>query len=200
MNRRHVAAESLAVLLILPAVVACPGGGTVTTSFEGGHGTVNIFLTDAPADLANAKSVQVTLTGVIVYPEDGTTGATPLGTEVTGGEGSPIVLMSHPATFDLLTLTGGASVLVATEEVPAGRYSRIRLQISDASMQIGDSAPTPLRIESQKVDIPIHFRVSPDAQTGITLDFDAAASVQVNQAGTGEYLLRPVVTPKAGSS
>jgi uncharacterized protein DUF4382 len=200
MSRRRVAAECLVVLLILPGVVACSGGGTVTASFDGGHGTVNVFLTDAPVDLMNARSVQVTLTGVILYPEDGTTGATPLGAEATGGEGSPIVLMSRPATFDLLTLTGGATALVATEEVPAGRYSRIRLQISDASLQIGESAPTPLRIESRKVDIPIHFRVSPNAETGITLDFDAAASVQVSRDGTGEYILRPVVTPKAGSS
>jgi hypothetical protein len=29
----------------------------------------------------------------------------------------------------------------------------------------------------------------------LTLDFDAGASVQVNQTGSGQYILRPVVTP-----
>ena len=50
-------------------------------------------------------------------------------------------------------------------------------------------------IESGKVDVPIAFEVMVGEVNQITLDFDAAASVQVNQTGSGQFILRPVVTP-----
>jgi len=45
------------------------------------------------------------------------------------------------------------------------------------------------------VDIPIRFRVTVSADTNLTLEFDAAASVQVSDTGFGTFVLRPVVTP-----
>ena len=51
------------------------------------------------------------------------------------------------------------------------------------------------RVDSNKVDIPIPFHVAVDQMSTMTLDFDAAASVQVNDTATGTLILRPVVTP-----
>ena len=188
--------SGVVLTLVLAAGLTGCSSGSVSGSVDGGRGTVNVFLTDAPIDLATAQNVNVTLTAVIIYPADSTT-VESMNDTGEGDSGSPIVLMSHPATFDLLTLTGGATALLATDEVPAGSYDRIRLQISDATLVFKDGTSTPLKIDSQKVDVPIHFRVNRDADNAVTLDFDAAASVQVNQNGSGEYLLRPVVTPVA---
>lgn len=167
-------------------LIGCTHG---ETSSRAGTGMVNVMLTDAPIDLSTVQSVNVTLTGVIVYPKESTD---PIGTIL---EGSPISLLTFPATFDLLTLTGGATALLASGEVPAGSYGRIRLEISEATMINTDGTTTPLQIESNKVDVPIRFEVGVDATSIVTLDFDAAASVQVNSTGSGTFILRPVVTP-----
>jgi hypothetical protein len=60
-----------------------------------------------------------------------------------------------------------------------------------------DGTTAPLKIDSGKVDVPIHFDVVQDETTGVLLDFDAAASVQVNDTASGQIILRPVVTPKS---
>jgi len=155
----------------------------------GGTGMLQVRLTDAPIDLSTVQSVNVTITGVVVFPEETTN---PMGTLV---EPSPIILMTHPATFDLLTLTGGATTLLASGEVPAGTYSRIHLDISDATLVNKDGTTASLQIESNKVDVPIQFQVSAGTNSTVTLDFNAEASVQVNQTGAGQFILRPVVTP-----
>jgi hypothetical protein len=175
-------AGALAALLL-----GCGGDGSLSARVDDGTGTLNVHLTDAPIDMSNVQSVEVTITGVIVYPSDETM--------PDPSPGSPIVLMTHPETFDLLTLTGGATTLLASGEVPAGSFNRIRLEISDATLIFKDATTQPLKIESQKVDIPIGFEVGVDEQEQVTLDFDAAASVQVNETASDTFILRPVVTP-----
>jgi len=53
-----------------------------------------------------------------------------------------------------------------------------------------------LQIDSNKVDVPIGLQVRAGADAAVVLDFDAAASVQVNDTASGSLILRPVVTPR----
>jgi hypothetical protein len=183
--------KSLQLSLGLVGVLLLAGCNSVSGRVDNGTGRLEIFLTDAPIDLSNVQSVNVTLTGVIIYPEEASGDL--MGMDGEGGV--PLSLTTHPATFDLLTLTGGASALLASDEVPAGDYSRIRLEISDATLLYQDATSTPLKIDSNKVDVPIRFHVTKDAGNVLVLDFDAAASVQVNETGSDQFILRPVVTP-----
>lgn len=178
-NRRAIGTA----LLLAAALVGCSGSGSVSYVRTG---QLEIHLTDAPIDLTAVESVTVTIESVIVYPGV---------MEVDGGDTPPIVLMAHPETFDLLTLTGGATALLADGEVPAGFYQRIRLRISSAVMKFKDGTEEGLKIDADKVDIPIRFEVEADTVNPLTLDFDAAASVQVNETSSEKYILRPVVTP-----
>jgi uncharacterized protein DUF4382 len=173
------------LLLSLTILAACQGSGSASVS--GGVGRLEIHLTDAPIDLSTVASVTVTITDVLVY--SGVEG-------MDGDTGSPIVLTTHPGTFDLLTLTGGATTLLASGEVPAGFYQRIRLQISSAELTYKDGSMVSLKIDSNKVDVPIGFQVRVGADASIILDFNAAASVQVNETASDQLILRPVVTPK----
>lgn len=170
----------------LALALACSSG---SASVHAGTGTIQIHLTDAPIDLSTVQKVEVTITDVIVYPGD--EGSDMPSVDPRG----PIVLLTHPETFDLLTLTDGATTLLASGEVPAGDYQRIRLQISDATLTYKDGTTAPLKIDSGKVDVPIGFHVAAGAMNNLTLDFDAGASVQVNATGTDTLILRPVVTP-----
>lgn len=169
----------------LALAVACSSG---SASVHAGTGTIQIHVTDAPIDLTTVDKVEVTITDVIVYPGDDES------TMPMVDARGPIELVSHPETFDLLTLTDGATALLASGEVPAGDYQRIRLVVSDASLTYKDGTVVPLKIESGKVDIPIRFHVAADTVNPLTLDFDAGASVQVNVTPT-DSILRPVVTP-----
>ena len=167
----------------------CNSMGGSSARISGGTGMLQVRLTDTPIDLSTVQSVNVTLTGVVVFPEETTN---PMGTLVEPG---PTTLMTHPATFDLLTLTGGATTLLASGEVPAGTYSRIHLDISDATLVNKDGTTASLKIESNKVDVPIQFQVNVGTTSRITLDFNAGASVQVNETAADQFILRPVVTP-----
>jgi Domain of unknown function (DUF4382) len=171
--------------VILPWAVACSGSGSVSVA---DRGRLEIRLTDAPLDLAGVAGVDVTIDAVTVYPGV---------EEMDGTETAPIVIMDHPATFDLLTLTGGASTLLASADLPSGFYQRIRLSITAASLRFDDGHAVDLKIDSNKVDIPIRFQVMVNDTATVTLDFQADASVQVNGTASGTYILRPVVTPVA---
>jgi hypothetical protein len=107
----------------------------------------------------------------------------------------PVVIMDHPETFDLLTLTDGATELLAEAGLPACDYSRIRLGVANAQLIFKDETMEELKIESHKIDIPIPFTITADEMMSIVLDFEADGSVKVNETGNGKYILRPVVTP-----
>lgn len=172
-----------------PVLLACCLALLLSCSGDGGGsdtGIIQVNLTDAPIDMTTVEKVEVTITDVIVYPGNDDM------PEVNGG---PIVLLTRPETFDLLTLTDGATTLLASGEVPAGDYNRIRLEVTDATLTYKDGTEEPLKIESGKVDVPIRFHVGADETSAVTLDFDAAASVMVNETASDTLILRPVVTP-----
>ncbi|HKQ97383.1 MAG TPA: DUF4382 domain-containing protein [Candidatus Polarisedimenticolia bacterium] len=172
-------------VIALPFVTSCSD----SSGSGPGTGTVNVRMTDAPIDLSTVQSVMVTIDGVILYGS-GDDGDMP---DVNSGGAIPIA--THPDTFDLLTLTGGATTLLASGEAPAGRYQRIRLEVSKAELIFKDGTIEPLKLESGKVDVPIAFDLGVDETQTLTLDFDAEASVQVNETASDKFILRPVVTP-----
>ena len=179
--------RTLVILFALIAALAgCSGDGT---SHGFAMGDIEVRLTDAPIDISTVQNVNVTITGVIVYPGDTSDPFDDM------NEPPPIHLMTHPGTFDLLTLTEGATELLASGEVPVGTYSRIRLELSDATLVYKDGTTEPLKIDSNKVDVPITFHVVDAGMNTVTLDFDAAASVKVNETSSDKLILRPVVTP-----
>ena len=189
MQSRTILGVSPAVVALVALAAACSGSGDDGLGSINGTGSVQVLLTDAPLDLATVKSVNVTIDGVTVYG----------GSPGDGSGSGPIELMTHPETFDLLTLTGGATTLLAEGELSAGIYNRIRLHVPDATLEFLDGTVVDLKISSHKVDVPIPFEVGVGENLELTLDFQADASVQVNETGNDRYILRPVVTPVKGN-
>jgi hypothetical protein len=192
--RQARVSPSLVMFLVATAALAAASisacsSGSASAQVAAGTGMVQIHMTDAPLDMSTVQSVMVTIAAVILYAGDDS--GLPSGTAPSG----PIPLLTHPETFDLMTLTGGASTLLASGEAPAGRYERIRLEVSKAELTWKDGTTAPLKLESGKVDVPIPFDLAVGENASITLDFDAAASVQVNETASDKLILRPVVTP-----
>lgn len=176
---------ALSLALILSAMTSC------TSSGLGGSGSVRIMLTDAPLDLASVSAVNVTISEVSLKPVDDEENENqPL--TLTGGVGMVV---------NLLDYQNGETMLLAMGEVPVGEYDKIRFHVTHAELVRDDDGDpmTPEIVEpifnpAGKVDIPVMFIVSAGSDEAVTLDFDAALSVQVNQTGgVHPYILRPVI-------
>jgi hypothetical protein len=187
MKRTELAPLSLALalMIIVPMTMSC------SDSTLSGNSTVSVLLTDAPIDLTGVSAVNVTLTGVTLQTADD-----------FDGDGTKLSLMSDGDMFvNLLDYQNGQVLLIATGDVPDGDYAKIRMHVSQADLVRDDDGDpdTPDIVEpifnpSNKVDVPVPFSLSSGEDMQITLDFDAALSVQVNQTnGQHPYILRPVI-------
>jgi hypothetical protein len=185
-------AVALVGLAAIAGLVACDTG----TSPSGGQSGVSVYLTDAPIDLAGVHAVNVTLSGVLLYP-----------TEAGSGDAGGVELESGPIslpgdlTLNLLDFQNGQVTFLGSQAAPAGSYSRLRLQVVSAELvRDDDNDPAtpdivePIKVPSSKVDVPVPFELTAGENLEITIDFDAQASVQVNATnGQNSYILRPVI-------
>ena len=125
--RRHLGIASLIVVAAV-SIVACHD----STS---GPSNVAVFLTDAPIDLDGVTAVNVTLSGVVLYPAD--VSGDEEGTELQSGP----IAMPGDLTINLLELREGKTTFLGAAAVPAGSYNRIRLQVVSAKVSCQTSLP-----------------------------------------------------------
>ena len=173
----------------LAAGIAACGGGDGGTS-TGSTGTVSFGITDAPT--SNLANVTISFTGMSLKPADGEW------VEFTFDE---------PKSLNLLAYQGGASApLITDEEVPAGQYSELRLNINaEDSDTDDDSLPDSyviidgepgiqkkLAVPSSVLKLKGDFLVAADTSTDFTIDFDVKKSIVDPQGGSlANFLLRP---------
>ena len=115
-----------------------------------------IKVKDAPASL---KELWLEIDGVRVHREG------------TGEETWTEVGLVATEPFDLMTLTEVATVL-ATEELPAGSYTEIRLHVAKAYATIDGEKDIPLRITTEWLMVKIHFTLKESGVTTIIVDLD----------------------------
>ncbi|BAO55574.1 DUF4382 domain-containing protein [Nonlabens marinus] len=139
---------------------------------------VSIRLVDAPGDYDN---VFIDIQDVMIKYNDDGDEEVEIGAVNTG-------------VYDLLELTGGASVILADDEIPAGRISQIRLVLGDDNTVVVDGQTFPLSTPSAQQS-GLKLNVNQDLEGGIfyefILDFDADKSIV--QQGNGGYSLKPVI-------
>ena len=115
---------------------------------------VSIRLVDAPGDYDN---VFIDVQDVVIkYSDDGDE-EREIGTINTG-------------VYDLLELTGGASVILADDEIPAGRISQIRLVLGDNNTVVVDGQTFPLSTPSAQQS-GLKLNVNQDLEGGIFYEF-----------------------------
>jgi hypothetical protein len=167
-----------AFLLILPALVfsACENKEEIGTA------TLKVRLTDAPGDY---EAVFVDIQGVEIHASE-----TP---DIS--EGWVALKGIRPGVYDLLTLTNGIDTLLASDVIPAGKLSQVRLILGDKNSIKIDGQTYPLKTPSA-MQSGLKLQVNTTLQDGIVytllLDFDAARSV-VKSGASENYNLRPVI-------
>jgi hypothetical protein len=174
------------------AVLSSCGGG----STEAAYGTLSVNLTDAPA--CGYDAVNITVSKIRVHRE----------ADAGEGEAGWSDIIVDPARkIDLLTLTNGILEPLGQTELPAGRYTQMRLVLSPnngasplansvvPTMDSGAGTETALITpsgHSSGIKLNGNFEVGAGATTELTLDFDACKSIVTR--GNGSYGLKPVVT------
>jgi hypothetical protein len=163
-----IASATLALVLTL----AC-GGDSPTTA---GGGMLAVELTDAPTE--EVSVIEVYIAGLTVKP--------------SGRSVERIATDVGP--IDLLTLTGGATELLARVGVAPGGYEFITVELDQSRshvVEVASGQRRPLQIASQQIKVPGGFEVFADTTTTLRLDFDAEASLR--KRGNGSWLMVPVI-------
>ena len=166
---RNTALIVLAILMTL-GFVACQKDKN-----DEGTATLRIKLTDAPA---NYEEVNVDIQGVEIHSDaDGW-----------------IPLTTNAGVYDLLDYVNGTDTLLASDELPAGTVSEIRLKLGNNNSIKVDGQIYPLTTPSAQqsgLKLKLHTVLEDDVTYVILLDFDAAKSVV--ETGNGKYILKPVI-------
>lgn len=158
-------------------LAAC--GGT-SSGASSGTGTMNVHMVDGP--ISGYQHINVDIQQV----------------EINGPSGW-MTLSSPNQTYDLLSLRNGVSATLANGvTLPAGRYEQMRLVLGGGNtVVLSDGSTQPLKVPSGMqtgIKLIVNFEVRAGTTEDVFIDFDAAHSIQVVQAGgSGQYILRPTV-------
>lgn len=144
-----------------------------------GTSRVNVRMTDGPG---NYEEVNVDIQGVQYHIED-------------GNQNSGWVSISTiTGIYNLLDFTNGVDTLLASQDIPSGKISQVRLILGSNNTVKVDGQTYPLDVPSGSTS-GLKVQVKETLVAGITytflLDFDVAKSIK--QTGAGQYKLHPVI-------
>lgn len=142
-----------------------------------GTARMSVQLVDAPGDY---DAVYIDVQDVVVKYQ-GSDDEVNIGTINTG-------------VYNLLELTGGVSVLLADDQLPAGKISQIRLILGTENSVVVDGQSYPLATPSAQqsgLKIQLNETLEQDVFYEYILDFDVESSIVVQ--GNGGYSLKPVI-------
>ena len=182
--------------VIALGIAACGGGGSSGPD-PGTTGTLRLSLTDAPA--CGYDNVWVTVEKVRVH-------ASGAAADTDGGWSE--VVLATPQRIDLLTLTNGTLQPLGQTQLPAGKYTQMRLVLgstapagSPAGTLANSIKPTggaevalttPSALQSG-LKMNIDIDVPADKVADFAIDFDACKSF-VKAGNSGQYHLKPVLS------
>jgi len=171
------------IVLVCATLAACGGGGGGSAGSAAPQtATVGIALTDGPT--TDIDKALATITSIDLLGEDGR-----------------VNVFSGVETVDLLKLADYSELFAVRDDVPAGTYNKIRLQLSNLELiRLDDDGEVeetivPRLVANGKIDLNPHgpFHVAPGATLVITIDFDVGRSLKITETGNGKLIVRPVV-------
>ncbi|MGE5892858.1 MAG: DUF4382 domain-containing protein, partial [bacterium] len=176
----------VAILVVLAFMFTSCSGGSGSVSSSNGTGSVAVLLTDASTD--RFSEIWVTITQIELLSDT-----------------LHVTIFSDPQgrRINLLDLKNETTLISISNNVPAIRYDKIRLTVSEIKLVEPDpTAPDGLKESypkltgNQKIDLNprMPFSVVAGQMLTIQLDLDAQKSIHiVERDGKTEYNFRPVV-------
>jgi hypothetical protein len=179
------------------ALVALLVGGYAAPETVQARGTLQIMITDAPPE-EEVTSIMVTVESVEVHKaaaeqeQEQEQEQQESADNSTNGEAGwlPLDILAGNETFDLLQIQGIEEVLAVTELEP-GKYTQIRMTISNVQVRLGDGNLTDVILPSGKLKFVRPFDIVENQTTALLFDFDAEKSVNV--IGSGQIMFKPVI-------
>lgn len=98
-------------------------------------------------------------------------------------------------TLDLLQYRDDDFLLLLNEEVPAGRYCKIRMRISEVRAEGGPCEYLDIKLPGGKIDLNPRgpFELGENELIYLRLDIDVDKSIHLHATGTDKCIFRPVV-------
>lgn len=191
--KKHSVLKMLALFVPLTFfLMSCggDGGGSSSsgTSTASGTGSVAVVLADGPSD--EYEHIYIWVTAVSLIPVE--------------GNAAPITIFEtdqnedgHPGLkVDLLEFQDEDFVMTVKDGIPAGKYSKIRLEISAIETIGGPCDDKWIKLPSGKIDLKPRepFYLHDGGNISIRLDIDADKSINLHEAGnSGKCIFRPIV-------
>jgi len=158
----RAALSLVGLLLVTAALAGCTGGGT---------GTVVVQGSDPVDDIADFSSLVVQLSGAHVRSSDG----------------SEKDVKLNITSVDVVKLQGGNLSTLAQQDVPAGNYSGVRLDVTSASGSLRAGGTASVDVPSDSLKMNGDFTVQAGQTVNLRVD------LHVVKTGSGKYVLRPVI-------
>lgn len=178
--------------LLVAGLAACGGGGGGVVGAD--SGTLRLALTDAPA--CGYDAVNVTIQKVRVHQNSSASDS---------DSGWSEVVLNPARRVNLLNLQNGVLDELGQTPLPTGKYTQLRLVLADNTgtnplansvVLTSDKTEVALKTPSGQqsgVKTNINVDILANQMADFVLDFNACKSVVV-AGGSGQYLLKPVVT------
>lgn len=178
---RNPSTRPLLAILTVTLALAVAGCGNSSSSGAGGDsatapavGTTALLIGDNPPVDVDGFTVTIEKASLL-------------------GDGDPVVIFEGERTVDLLDHMD-LEFLLGMDEVPAGTYEKVRLEIRDAEI-----SPNPMGYPvfvpgNGKLDLNPQgeFTIAAGELTTIRIDFDVSRSVHVVLTGNQRFIVRPV--------
>ncbi len=163
--------------------------GIILFVFRGGDtGTLVLQITDAPPGV-NITSVLVSLSNIEVHFAKGGDNQSESDSNNETINGKWFVVVEGPVNYNLIEIKD-ATEFLGSKELPAGKYTQIRLNVDSAKAVI-DGDEYDLEIPSERIKIIRNFDIVKGETATLTLDFDAEESI--NREGRGQYKMQPAI-------
>ena len=185
-------AAALAAMTLLFGLASCGGGGGIEGTGSA-LGTMRLSMTDAPA--CGFDAVHVTVDRVRVHQSAGA---------VDADTGWSEVVLNPVKRIDLLTLSNGVLEPLGQTDLPAGKYTQMRLVLApntaaapfaNAVTPTGgtETALTTPSAQQSGLKLNVNIDIPVGKVADFAIDFDACKSV-VKRGSSGQYNLQPVIS------
>ncbi|MBC9913716.1 DUF4382 domain-containing protein [Chitinophaga varians] len=167
-----------AAIVALPALALLFTACNKNDSDNSGKAKMTVYLTDAPA---NYDAVNIDIQDVQVNASN-------------TDNGWQSIHLLRLGIYNLLNFSNGLDTVLASQDIPAGNISQIRLILGTNNSVVVKGTSYPLSTPSAQqsgLKLNVHATLTAGIEYRLWLDFDANRSVVTT--GNGGYVLKPVI-------